>query len=417
MISLDRIGFQFMSAWHITIKDIKLLVHDRRALVLLLILPLMFISIVGMSTGQFLTRDDESDQFKIVYVDQNKTETSKSLVAEIAQRSDLIIAPAETVEAAVDSMRDGDGSLILIIGPRFEELVDEVRMSDIFNPKSGLSVTGPAALDLTIAAKRSTAGLGKLLESVMFSQIIRFVAPIAAKKNPLTRSWARSSEEDEAEIEVAKAKAAKEATKNKQNAVYLWVVPGFTVMFAFFLISVMARSFIIERDQGTLRRLLMAPIGSVPVLVGKTMPFYLTSVLQCALLFLCGRLLFGMPWGQQPLYLIPVIICTSAAATSLGLLLATLVHTDQQVSSYGTTLILVLSSVSGCFFPREFFPKMMKQISLFTPHAWSLKAFDAVLTQPIVDLQLVASCCGMLLLFAAIFFTTGWLRFRSTSLA
>lgn len=74
-----------------------------------------------------------------------------------------------------------------------------------------------------------------------------------------------------------------------------WVVPGFTVMFAFFLINVMARSFMIERDQGTLRRLLLAPVRTLPLLLGKTIPFYLTSVLQCTLLFFCGRLLFGMP--------------------------------------------------------------------------------------------------------------------------
>ena len=160
---------------------------------------------------------------------------------------------------------------------------------------------------------------------------------------------------------------------------------------------------------------MMAPIGSVSVLIGKTMPFYLTSVLQCSLLFLCGRLLFGMPWGSQPYYLIPVILCTSAAATSLGLLLSTLVQTDQQVSSYGTTLILMFSSISGCFFPREFFPKTMRTISLITPHAWSLKAFDAVLTQPHAELGLVASCCGMLLVFTTICFTTGWWRFRATA--
>ena len=122
-----------------------------------------------------------------------------------------------------------------------------------------------------------------------------------------------------------------------------------------------------------------------------------------------------MPWGTEPAYLIPVVLCTSAAATSLGLLLATLVHSDQQVSSYGTALILILSSISGCFFPREFFPKVMKQISLFTPHAWALKAFDGVLSQPIVDPRLIWTCCAMLLFFTAIFSVTGWWRFRATA--
>ncbi len=404
-----------MSAWHITFKDLQLLTQDKRALVLLLVLPLMFISIVGMSTGQFLTRDDDTDRFKIVVVDRNNSQTSKDLVTELQQRPEMLLTPVESEDAAMDALRRGDASLVLYIGPKFEELVDDVRVSDIFNTKEGLAATGPAALDLEFETKPSSAGVGRLLEAVLYSQVIRFVAPIAAKKNPMTRAWTRPRDPDEEADRVAVVTPVSTAPRSKQNAVYLWVVPGFTVMFAFFLISIMARSFIIERDQGTLRRLLMAPIGTLPVLLGKTIPFYLTSILQCSLLFLCGRLVFGMPWGTQPVYLIPVILCTSAAATSLGLLLSTLVHTDQQVSSYGTTLILVLSSISGCFFPREFFPKMMKQISLFTPHAWSLKAFDAVLTQPSVDPLLVATCCGMLLVFAVACFTTGWWRFRVTA--
>jgi ABC-2 type transport system permease protein len=404
-----------MSAWHITAKDLLLLSRDKRALVLLLILPLMFISIVGMSTGQLLTRDDQSERFKIVVVDESNSETSRSLVKELSSKPEVLIKSVPTRDEARDVLRNGDASLILAIGPQFEALVDEIRISDIFNAKQESPASGLAALDLSVETKANSAGVGRLLEAVVRSQVIGFIAPIAARKNPVTRAWVKSREPDEIEKTGTVPAVTTAAVKPAQNAVYLWVVPGFTVMFAFFVISIMARSFIIERDQGTLRRLMMAPIGTVPVLLGKTIPFYLTSVIQCALLFLCGRLMFGMPWGSQPIYLIPVILCTSAAATSLGLLLSTLVHTDQQVSSYGTTLILMFSSISGCFFPREFFPKMMRNISLFTPHAWSLRAFDAVLTQPKIDPQLIAMCCGMLLVFAAACFTTGWWRFRATA--
>ena len=404
-----------MSAWNITAKDLLLLSRDKRALVLLLVLPLMFISIVGMSTGQLLTRDDNSEQFRIVAVDQSNTETSRDLLAELSKKPEVAIKTVATQDAAREILRNGDASLILEIGSEFETRVDDMRVSDLFNPSVESPTSGLAALDLSVETKANSAGVGRLLEAVVRSQVIGFIAPIAAKKNPVTRAWVRAREPDEESAATPVIEVARKPQESKQNAVYLWVVPGFTVMFAFFVISIMARSFIIERDQGTLRRLMMAPVGTVSVLLGKTIPFYLTSVLQCSLLFLCGRLMFGMPWGSQPAYLIPVILCTSAAATSLGLLLSTLVHTDQQVSSYGTTLILMFSSISGCFFPREFFPKMMRNISLFTPHAWSLKAFDAVLTQPTVDPQLIAACCGMLLVFAFVCFTTGWWRFRVTN--
>ena len=405
-----------MSAWHITSKDLLLLFQDKRALVLLLILPLMFITIVGMSTGQLLTRDDTVERFKIAVIDDDDSETSHDLIANLSKKPELLLTSVPSENVAKDLMRRGDASLVLVIGNQFEERVEELNVSDIFNPKEALAVSGLSAIDLNVHLKPNAAGIGRLLEGVLRSQVMGFIAPIAARKNPVTRAWVTPRDEGEEEMTKSPKVVAQPGKSRPQvTGVYLWVVPGFTVMFAFFVISIMARSFIIERDQGTLRRLLMAPISTVSVLFGKTVPFFLTSVLQCSLLFLCGRLLFGMPWGSQPLYLIPVILSTSAAATALGLLLATLVHTDQQVSSYGTTLILTLSSISGCFFPRELFPKAMRQISLFTPHAWSLKAFDAVLTQPNVDPKLIMMCCGMLLLFASVFFTTGWWRFRATA--
>ena len=78
---------------------------------------------------------------------------------------------------------------------------------------------------------------------------------------------------------------------------YQELVPSYTVMFVFFLVNIMARSFIRERDEGTLIRLRAAPVSVVSLLVGKTTPFFIVSVVQCTLLFVFGKLLFGMSWG------------------------------------------------------------------------------------------------------------------------
>ncbi len=406
-----------MSGWYITVKDLLVLMRDKQALVLLLVLPLLLISIIGMSTGQFLTHDDTLERVTIVVVDLNDSETSRSLIADLRKWPEFLITSSPSKLAALDVLRHGDATLILVVGPKFEDLVDEFRLRDIFNMKDGEPEASLAALDVNVETKPNSGIVGELLDGALYSLVVKFIAPIAAKKNPLTRRWMNTQEDEDASKPAATSVPLVAKLKPKVSIVFQWVVPGFTVMFAFFLINIMARSFMIERDQGTLRRLLTAPVGTLILLLGKTVPFYLTSILQCSLLFLCGKVLFGMPWGTQPAYLIPVILCTSASAASLGLLLSTLVRTDQQISSYGTTLILVLSALSGCFLPRELFPKMMKQISLFTPHAWSLKAFDEVLNQPSVDPLLIAKCCGVLLVFTAVCFTTGWWRFRTTAQA
>lgn len=400
-----------MSAWQIARKDLLLLRKDKRAVVLLLILPLLFISIVGMSTGQFLTRDDESQKFRILVVDESSSDLSHEVIKSLERHREFRITQMTSTADANETLQRGDASMLMTIGSGFQPKAEELRISEIFNSDSGPLSAGPQALDINLETRPAAIGLGRLLEGVIFTQIVKVVAPVAARKNPVTRGWVKDSSEASEDTESTNVSSV-EKNIPKSSAVYSWIVPGFTVMFAFFVISIMARSFIAEREEGTLRRLLLAPISPVSVLAGKTIPFFLTSVVQCALLFVCGRLLFGMSWGPAPAFLVPVILCTSLAATSLGLLLATIVKSDQQVSSYGTTLILVLSSMSGCFFPRDMFPQTMKHLSLLTPHGWALKAFDAVLSQASVQATTVAQCCAILVAFALAFFAVGSWRFR-----
>ena len=131
------------------------------------------------------------------------------------------------------------------------------------------------------------------------------------------------------------------------------------------------------------------------------------SLAQSTALFLFGRLLFGMSWGSQPWLLIPIVACTSLSATGMGLLIATLVRTDSQVSAYANFLVITLAGISGCFMPRDWLPEVMQNVSLGTPHAWSLIAYHEALTSSAPDLASVAEACGVLTLFAAVLATLG----------
>lgn len=409
-------------AWDLTRKDLKLLARDRRAVALLLFLPLAFIAILGMTTGQFLTRSNESRRLKIVIVRRADDPLAVQFAGDLERnRSIDVFAAADETEAR-RSVDRAQATIGLVIGPQFAERVDALDIGDILNSRQGPLAVGLPALDLQILSRPATLTDAALLDRLIFAEALRSILPTVASKNAIARRWVKSPEEDDGEApkdaeqsENAVEPAASHSGQSQGRAVYRILVPGFTVMFVFFLVNIMARSFIAERDLGTLRRLRLSPLSTVELLLGKTMPFYLVSLAQCGLLFLCGRLLFGMSWGPSPVWLIPAIASTSLAATSLGLLLATVVKTDQQVSAYGTSLVLILGGISGCFLPREWLPPLMKSLSLATPHAWALSAFDAVLARETVDVTLVLQCCGGLVLFAAVFFLLGVWRFRTAA--
>ena len=161
---------------------------------------------------------------------------------------------------------------------------------------------------------------------------------------------------------------------------------------------------------GTLTRLLIGPVTHTTMMVGKTIPFLVISLANTPLV--AGKFLFHMSWGEFPWMLVPVIVSTSLAATALGLLVATAVRTDSQVTAYSTFLVLIMAGMSGCLMPRSWQPELMQQLGLATPQAWALIAYDHLLGRNVPNLHVVWNCCATLMAFAVAFFAVAGWRFR-----
>jgi ABC-2 type transport system permease protein len=197
---------------------------------------------------------------------------------------------------------------------------------------------------------------------------------------------------------------------NRGAVRYQVLVPSYTVMFAFFLVLSVGWLFVAERKHGTLARLRAAPLTRGQILLGKLLPCLLVSLAQGFFLLAAGWLIFGMTWGSRPELLVPVVISTSVAAVGLSVFVASIARTETQVAVYGTLLVLVLGGVSGSLMPRDLMPEKMKAISLATPHAWALDAYAQLLASPNPDPAFIATSCGVLLAFGAVFTALAWWR-------
>jgi ABC-2 type transport system permease protein len=410
-----------MNFGEITIKDLLLLSRDRRTLFMLIALPLAFIAIIGSSTGQLFDQAQNSRNYKLGVVDTLSNELSVVLVDKLHSLKALEIVPFDDKAAAHRALSKDQIHVVLEIGPEFQTRVDELEVYDILNPREGRLRGSAKSLDVTVEAGSFLANASELLEVVVFSFTLESISPTVVKKNrnlALQIKKARGQAQAELEEQLANhapTPAVNTAERSSPNAiVYQTVVPGYTVMFVFFIVSFMARSFIGERDMGTLNRLRLAPITRSGMIVGKTVPFLIISLAQTALLFLAGKLLFGMNWGQQPWLLLPVMFCTSLAATALGLVVATLVRTESQVTAYANFLVLTMAGISGCMMPRSWQPELMQKIGLITPHAWALIAYGQILNSPEPELTVVIQSCLMMSTFAVAYFAVGWWRSRET---
>jgi ABC-2 type transport system permease protein len=188
-------------------------------------------------------------------------------------------------------------------------------------------------------------------------------------------------------------------------------VPGYTIFGVFFIVQVLATSFLSEKQDGTFRRLLVAPLPRPALLLGKLLPYYLINLVQIASMFAIGGLVFGMELGSAPLAMALVSLATSAAATGLGLMVATFGKTPEQVGGLSTMLALTLAAIGGMMVPSFTMPEFMQAVGKISPHYWSLTGFQDVLVRGLGTqdvLNEVAVLCG----FAVVFFIIALLRFR-----
>jgi ABC-2 type transport system permease protein len=469
-----------MKAWEITKKDLRILLRDARALFVLLVLPLVFITIIGLTMGKLLGWKNTNQVLRLGVVDavayeqigqpgwdedeadakpadaksadaagaakepgEKTGESSQTAAAtttnpaesldaeekikqkkiarniivkvinELQERGGFEIKEILTSERAQTEVDNGAVNAALVIGPNFYRQVSRLKPGDILDNqlKDGLG-----SLDVSLVSREPDASTHSLIEQLASSVIFKTIVPPVMCRHALHRRFMSTTcaqFDEEADKPNLQPEAATPRPIVRDGEVYNAIVPSYTVFFVFFIVSFMARSVLHEREQGTLRRLRIAPVRPMSILSGKTMPFLVISVAQTALLFVCGRIMFDFSWGAYPLMLLPVILCTSMAATALGLLVATFVRSESQVSAYATILVITMGGVSGCFTPRKWLPDAMREFSLTTPHAWSLMAYEELLGKASPDPRLVFECCTMLIAFSVVFFIAGSVRFQS----
>ena len=149
-------------------------------------------------------------------------------------------------------------------------------------------------------------------------------------------------------------------------------------MFALFGIQSAAATILQEKEDGTFRRLLVAPIQKYALLGGKLLAQFLLTILQLTVLFVLGYLIFHLTIGSWPAVIV-LIIGTSFATTGLGILLVSIVKSRRQLSPIVTLVTLITSAIGGAWWPLFIEPQWMQNIAKVGITAWAMEGLNGVM--------------------------------------
>ena len=193
-------------------------------------------------------------------------------------------------------------------------------------------------------------------------------------------------------------------------------VPGFAVLFIFIAAQVTAQSVFEEKKYGSFRRLLAAPMSKSSLLLGKMVLNFTIALIQLALIFAVAMFIFPLlgleklTLGYDPLALVLLCLLVATCSTCLGVLIAALARTENQIGGLSTVLIWGMGILGGAMVPLFLMSDALDTLGKLVPQYWAVKGFYnlLVLSGGLAD---VALPLLMLLGFSVLFFGVGLWRF------
>lgn len=394
--------------WVMFRKELKLVYRNPMAFVLLLLMPFLLIAIVSAALEPLF---QGAESFDVPVVDLDRSPQSEELLRELGELSALRLKPVQWDSAEFEEPDAADllggqvrDFVVLVIPKGFGEGLETSGKANIglyADPvQVGFSnivldqIRGRLAMDDLLLSFRKVladeTGSGEMEASDTLS---RRVAPVLESPNLQVE-----------QVFISKRKALPSSFEQ--------TVPGFSVMFTFWLSIFVAASIYAEkREFHTWRRTLVAPVPRATIIASRVLAYVVLGLAQLTLLFLLGWALFGLNLGNDLPALWMVFIAMALVTTGFGILMASLIQDFATLNGIVNIAVIVMGALGGALVPVFLLPQWVQELSVFTPQYWALDAIQrlTILGDGLTD---VLPQLGVLLAFAAAFFTVGFLRFR-----
>lgn len=408
----------------ISVKDMTIWLRDPAALGVLLGMPIVLILILGAAFGGLGGGGDFSIHVAIVNLDEGASATSSAVPDRVAPIGDEIVAALTDNEDLAElfeiEMRDdagtvrseverGDLTAALVVPADFTEKVnagENVELEVLRDPGSELSSGIWESVIRSIATEFSRISVIAQTSGELAADA---GLPPAAIQAAVGMAVQEATGEGAANpVEVKAADAVREA--GQFNPLDFFSL-SMTSMFLMFGAMFGSFSFIVERREQTMSRLLTTPAARSSVVGGKMLGIFLLGMLQFGVLFAYTSTMMNVNWGASVAGTWMVAAAEMAATTGLAVLIASIAKTERGAGGIGPLIIQVMALIGGAFFQISVLPEWLQPIRFASVIGWALEGFQKVQTGGAGPADLLGEV-GALMAFAVVFFGVGVWRLR-----
>jgi ABC-2 type transport system permease protein len=166
-----------------------------------------------------------------------------------------------------------------------------------------------------------------------------------------------------------------------------------------------------EKEIGTIEQLIVSPLRSTELILGKLIPFAIIAFIDVAFITLVGVLWFKLPIRGSIVLLFGTTFVYLFTSLGIGLFISTISSTQQEAMMSTFLFIFPANLLSGLIFPIANMPKLVQWITLLNPLRYYMVILRGIFLKG-TGIAVLWPQILVLLLIGLIILTTSILRFK-----
>ena len=160
------------------------------------------------------------------------------------------------------------------------------------------------------------------------------------------------------------------------------IAPGLIGVFVLFFVFILTGvSFLRERAQGTLERLLTTPVGRADILGGYLLGFLLFAGIQSLVILLYTIFALRIDYEGSLWQIFVLLVVVTVVAVNLGIFLSTFARNEFQVVQFIPVILLPQIFLSGAVLPAEQLPSYFQAVGKVLPLTYAVDGLKALMLQ------------------------------------
>lgn len=340
----------------VIVKELFQLRHDRKMIPVLIAGPLIQMLTLGYAANT------DVDRIPTLLVDEDRTPASRALVDRFTGSGYFVLAGSvPTADQVEPWLVDGRAQVALVIPggygedvaagpgghrPRVQVLADG---TDANSAVVGLGYATQILADVGAQLARQPGGRSPGLPAPPATAPAAAGAPVAATAGGI--------------------EAVPRVWYNPDLKSRWFYVPAVLAMVLMLVVMMMPSMAVVrEKEIGTLEQIIVTPLAPWQLIVGKLAPFVVIGLVDLLLVTGVARWLFGVPLRGSLLLLVLLTLLYLLNTLGLGLLVSTMVSTQQQAMMFSAFVVMVpMIYLSGLIFPIENMPRPIQIVTYAVP--------------------------------------------------